>query len=148
VVGGVVVGRPPVASIVTTAPVTQVVTVGTADLPDPTVVVVEPGSAQALGKQLAAERGWGDDQFACLLDLWNQESGWRVNAGEQSSGAYGIPQALPGSKMATVVPTTGGPTRHADHLGPQLHRRPLRRPVRRLRAQPGQGLVLIHPFRV
>ncbi|WP_239069732.1 ubiquitin-like domain-containing protein [Cellulomonas chitinilytica] len=102
VVGGVVVGRTPVASIVTTAPVTQVVKVGTAELPNPSVVAVEPGSAQEIGKQLAAQRGWGDDQFACLLDLWNQESGWRVNAENKSSGAYGIPQALPGSKMATV----------------------------------------------
>ena len=44
---------------------------------------------------------WGDDQFACLLSLWNRESGWRVNAAN-SSGAYGIPQALPGSKMASA----------------------------------------------
>ena len=49
----------------------------------------------------AANYGWGDDQFACLLSLWNRESGWRVNAAN-SSGAYGIPQALPGSKMASA----------------------------------------------
>lgn len=102
VVGGVVVGRTPVASVVTTAPVTQVVHVGTAELPDPSTVVVEPGTAQALGKEMAAARGWGDDQFACLVSLWNKESGWRVNAENRSSGAYGIPQALPGSKMATA----------------------------------------------
>ncbi|WP_456823118.1 aggregation-promoting factor C-terminal-like domain-containing protein [Cellulomonas sp. P5_E12] len=102
VVGGVVVGRTPLASVVTTAPVAQVTKVGTAELPDPTVVAVAPGTAQALGKELAAARGWGDDQFACLLSLWNQESGWRVNAANRSSGAYGIPQALPGSKMASV----------------------------------------------
>lgn len=102
VVGGVVVGRTPLASVVTTAPVTQVTKVGTGELPDPTVVAVAPGTAQALGKELAAARGWGDDQFACLLSLWNQESGWRVNAANRSSGAYGIPQALPGSKMASV----------------------------------------------
>ena len=41
---------------------------------------------------------WGDDQFSCLVALWNRESGWRVNA-YNPSGAYGIPQALPGSKM-------------------------------------------------
>jgi uncharacterized protein YabE (DUF348 family) len=102
VVGGVVTGRTPIASVVTVAPVTQVTKVGTQELPDPTVVAVAPGTAQALGKELAAARGWGDDQFACLLSLWNQESGWRVNAANKSSGAYGIPQALPGSKMATV----------------------------------------------
>jgi len=102
VVGGVVVGRTAVASVVTTAPVDQVVRVGTAELPDPSTVAVEPGTAQALGKEMAAARGWGDDQFACLLSLWNKESGWRVNAENKSSGAYGIPQALPGTKMATV----------------------------------------------
>ena len=102
VVGGVVVDRTVVTSIVTTPPVTQVVRVGTMELPDPSVVKVSPGTAQALGKTMAAERGWGDDQFACLLQLWNKESGWRVDAANSSSGAYGIPQALPGSKMASA----------------------------------------------
>lgn len=102
VVGGVVVGRTALASIVTTEPVDQVVHVGTMVLPDPSTIKVDPGSAQAIGKQLAAARGWGDQQFACLVELWNRESGWRVNAGNKSSGAYGIPQSLPGSKMASV----------------------------------------------
>jgi len=101
-VGGVVVGRTVVTSVITTPPRDQVVTVGTADMP--TDVNVSPGTAQALGKQMAAARGWGDDQFACLLTLWQKESGWRVNAENRSSGAYGIPQALPGSKMASVAP--------------------------------------------
>ena len=101
VVGGVVVGRTVVTSIITRAPVTQIVKVGTSQLP--TNVKVSPGSAQALGKEMAAARGWGDDQFACLLTLWNHESGWRVDAHNKSSGAYGIPQALPGSKMASVA---------------------------------------------
>jgi len=100
VVGGVVVGRRVVTSVVTTEPVKQVVKIGTSDLP--TSSNVSPGTAQALGKEMAAARGWGDDQFACLLALWNKESGWRVNAHNKSSGAYGIPQALPGSKMASV----------------------------------------------
>ncbi len=102
VVGGVVVSRTQLSSVLTTPPVTQVVLKGTKPLPNPTVVAVAPGSAQEIGKQLAAARGWGDDQFACLLQLWNEESGWRVNAQNVHSGAYGIPQALPGSKMATV----------------------------------------------
>jgi resuscitation-promoting factor RpfB len=97
-VGGVVVGRTPIASVVTTAPVAQVVRVGTMAVN----INVDPGSAQELGRQLAAARGWGDDQFSCLLLLWNKESGWRVNAANPS-GAYGIPQALPGSKMASVA---------------------------------------------
>ncbi|HEY0117487.1 MAG TPA: ubiquitin-like domain-containing protein [Cellulomonas sp.] len=102
VVGGVVVSRTQLTSVLTTPPVTQVVLQGTKALPNPSVVAVEPGTAQALGKQMAAARGWGDDQFACLLQLWNEESGWRVDAQNIHSGAYGIPQALPGSKMATV----------------------------------------------
>ena len=99
-VGGVVVGKTVVTSIVTTAPVTQVERVGTMEMP---TVNVSPGTAQALGQQMAAARGWGDDQFACLYPLWKHESGWRVNAENKSSGAYGIPQALPGSKMASVA---------------------------------------------
>lgn len=53
----------------------------------------------ALGKELAAARGWGDgDQWNCLYNLWQRESGWRSEA-HNPSGAHGIPQALPGSKM-------------------------------------------------
>jgi hypothetical protein len=47
---------------------------------------------------MASKYGWGADQFSCLNSLWNRESGWRVHAANPS-GAYGIPQALPGSKM-------------------------------------------------
>lgn len=43
-------------------------------------------------------------QFACLDQLVGRESGWRVNARNPSSGAYGIPQALPGGKMASAGP--------------------------------------------
>ncbi|AUG28611.1 lytic transglycosylase domain-containing protein [Microbacterium hominis] len=65
-------------------------------------VNVDPASAQGIARSMAAASyGWGDDQFACLVSLWNKESGWRVNAAN-SSGAYGIPQALPGSKMASA----------------------------------------------
>ncbi|WP_448059267.1 aggregation-promoting factor C-terminal-like domain-containing protein [Cellulomonas hominis] len=102
-VGGAVVDKTVAASAITVEPVTQVVRVGTKELPDPAVVAVAPGSAQETGKQLAAERGWGDDQFACLLPLWSAESGWSTTAENRSSGAYGIPQALPGSKMASVA---------------------------------------------
>ncbi|QGQ20169.1 DUF348 domain-containing protein [Cellulomonas sp. JZ18] len=102
VVGGAVVGRTPVASVVTVPPVDQVIKVGTAPLPDPSEVAVEPGTAQAIAKEMVAQRGWGDDQFACLLKLWQKESGWRVDADNPTSSAYGIPQALPGSKMASA----------------------------------------------
>jgi resuscitation-promoting factor RpfB len=41
--------------------------------------------------------------MSCLIPLWEGESGWRWNAENASSGAYGIPQSLPGDKMASVA---------------------------------------------
>ncbi|WP_243728617.1 lytic transglycosylase domain-containing protein [Microbacterium sp. BK668] len=68
----------------------------------PPFVSPDPGSAQAIAYDMVRARGWGDEQFSCLVALWNKESGWRVNAYNRSSGAYGIPQALPGSKMGSA----------------------------------------------
>lgn len=68
----------------------------------PFVGVPDPNTAQAIAYELVRSRGWGQDQFNCLVALWNRESRWRVNASNASSGAYGIPQALPGSKMAAA----------------------------------------------
>jgi len=62
----------------------------------------DPGSAQAYAQGVLASQGMGDDQFNCLVALWNRESHWNVYAYNASSGAYGIPQALPGSKMASA----------------------------------------------
>lgn len=61
----------------------------------------DPGTAQALGLQLVLARGWDQSQFACLDSLFTRESHWNVYAANPS-GAYGIPQALPGSKMASA----------------------------------------------
>lgn len=59
--------------------------------------------AKATARQLAADRyGWGDEQFSCLNSLWTKESGWNYQAYNSSGGATGIPQALPGSKMASA----------------------------------------------
>ncbi|SFR79317.1 Transglycosylase SLT domain-containing protein [Agromyces sp. CF514] len=61
-----------------------------------------PSEAQAIARDMMASRyGWGEDQFGCLVALWNKESGWNVYA-SNPSGAYGIPQALPGSKMSSA----------------------------------------------
>ena len=60
-----------------------------------------PGTAQSIAYNMLASFGFSKSQFGCLDDLWNAESGWRWNA-ENASGAYGIPQALPGSKMASA----------------------------------------------
>jgi hypothetical protein len=60
-----------------------------------------PGTAQSIAYNMLGSFGFSKSQFGCLDDLWNAESGWRYNA-ENASGAYGIPQALPGSKMASA----------------------------------------------
>ncbi len=56
---------------------------------------------RSLGRAMAAAKGWGADQFSCLDSLWTKESGWKQDADNPTSSAYGIPQSLPGSKMAT-----------------------------------------------
>ncbi|MBD8207170.1 lytic transglycosylase domain-containing protein [Microbacterium sp. CFBP 8801] len=58
--------------------------------------------AQASARAMLGNYGWGDDQFGCLVSLWNKESGWNYQAYNGGSGAYGIPQALPGSKMSSA----------------------------------------------
>jgi hypothetical protein len=60
------------------------------------------GSAQQIAMGMLGSYGWSSSQFSCLVSLWNQESGWNVYATNPTSGAYGIPQALPGSKMASA----------------------------------------------
>jgi hypothetical protein len=56
---------------------------------------------RAIGRALLSDFGFGADQFSCLDSLWTRESNWNVNADNPSSSAYGIPQALPGSKMSS-----------------------------------------------
>ena len=63
---------------------------------------VPSGSPKSIAKAMLADRGWSD-QFGCLDSLWTKESGWQVDAANPS-GAYGIPQALPGSKMSSAGP--------------------------------------------
>jgi hypothetical protein len=55
---------------------------------------------RALGCALLLEAGYGLDQMPCLDKLWTRESQWTTTSENKSSGAYGIPQALPGDKMA------------------------------------------------
>ena len=68
----------------------------------PSAGVPDPGSAKAIAAEMVSARGWGTGEYDCLVSLWNKESGWNVYAANRSSGAYGIPQALPGSKMASA----------------------------------------------
>jgi len=60
-----------------------------------------PGTVKAFAQELLVGMGLGEDQYSCLVKLWTRESQWQVSAANKSSGAYGIPQALPGSKMAS-----------------------------------------------
>ena len=60
-----------------------------------------PASAQGIAYKMLPSFGFSTNQYGCLNDIWSRESGWRYNA-ENASGAYGIPQALPGSKMASA----------------------------------------------
>jgi Transglycosylase SLT domain len=63
--------------------------------------IPDAGTAQAFARDLAGQLGWGQDQYSCLVKLWNRESNWNVLARNSDSGAYGIPQALPGTRMAS-----------------------------------------------
>lgn len=55
-----------------------------------------------IARALLGEFGFSSDQFGCLDSLWTRESNWRWNADNPTSSAYGIPQALPGSKMSSA----------------------------------------------
>ncbi len=56
---------------------------------------------RAIGCALVLEAGMAMEQMVCLEHLWTKESGWNEHSSNGGSGAYGIPQALPGDKMAT-----------------------------------------------
>jgi hypothetical protein len=60
------------------------------------------GDPRNIARALLGDFGWSQDQFGCLDLLWTRESNWNPLAHNSSSGAHGIPQSLPGSKMATV----------------------------------------------
>jgi hypothetical protein len=64
---------------------------------------VPASEAQRIAKSLLSSYGWPSSQFGCVVNLFNRESGWNVHA-SNPSGAYGIPQAKPGSKMASAGP--------------------------------------------
>lgn len=63
----------------------------------------DPGTdPRVAARAMLANYGWTDDQFSCVDSLFSRESQWNYKARNASSGAYGIPQALPGSKMASA----------------------------------------------
>ena len=67
-------------------------------------VDLSDGDPRDIARALMPQFGFGADQFGCLDSLWTRESGWSPTAHNSSSGAHGIPQALPGSKMASAGP--------------------------------------------
>ena len=58
---------------------------------------------KAYAFRMVSRRAWSGEQFQCLDSLWTRESNWNHRAHNQGSGAYGIPQALPGAKMGYVA---------------------------------------------
>jgi uncharacterized protein YabE (DUF348 family) len=82
--------------------VTEIRRVGTKPAPE-FLLSTSEGSPQRIAAGMVLQHGWDAEQFGCLVSLWTKESGWRTDAANPS-GAYGIPQALPGSKMSTVGP--------------------------------------------
>ncbi len=105
-VDGKLAGRVVYDDHVVRSTVSQRVAVGTRQAPRPAPAPVSApvasGTAQQIAAGMVSARGWGSDQFSCLVSLWNKESGWRTTANNPSSGAYGIPQSLPGNKMASA----------------------------------------------
>lgn len=68
--------------------------------PTPEPPLPKPMTNREIGQQMASDRGWTGNQWLCLEKLWTNESNWRHTAANyQGSGAYGIAQALPASKM-------------------------------------------------
>lgn len=106
IVGGKTISTNTLASWVKKAPVNKVILVGTKGTSAPAAAsgpanygtTTPVGTAQSIAHSMVLSRGWSESEFTCLVNLWQKESGWRTNA-HNPSGAHGIPQALPGSKM-------------------------------------------------
>jgi hypothetical protein len=101
------VGRTKIHTVVVRVPKPRVVKIGTkqraAVATRAGTLASSDGSPKDIARQLVAARGWSSQQYGCLVTLWDRESGWNVHAAN-ASGAYGIPQAVPGDKMASAGP--------------------------------------------
>ena len=104
------VARTKISEVVIEEPVDKIVNVSVKTISSrsetaPRVAVATSGSVaeyQAYAKQRCDAYGWSENDYYCLVALWNRESRWDPNAHNRSSGAHGIPQALPASKMASA----------------------------------------------
>jgi hypothetical protein len=63
-----------------------------------------PDASRNYARQEVVKYNWTHQHYLCLDELWTRESNWRTRAENKSSGAYGIPQALPAEKMARIAP--------------------------------------------
>lgn len=68
------------------------------------VVIVSSSDAVSTGQRMAAAKGWDGEQWLALYQLWNRESKWNPSARNGGSGACGIPQAYPCSKLGSAFP--------------------------------------------
>jgi hypothetical protein len=101
--------RSEIGRLVTVEPVESIVIRGTGDPTDIAVALAtaegktgsKSGNKEYAKLFINQKYGWGEKQFACLETLWFRESNWNHKAENPTSGAYGIPQSLPGRKMAT-----------------------------------------------
>jgi hypothetical protein len=71
-------------------------------LPARQAAVTPSGSPEQIAQRMLSQFGWSSSQFSCLQPLWEHESGWSVTAENPASGAYGIPQSLPGAQMSSA----------------------------------------------
>jgi hypothetical protein len=75
-----------------------------AELAASKAVPAASGSPRQIAQATLGSFGWSSSQFSCLNPLWEHESRWSVTAANPGSGAFGIPQALPGSRMSSAGP--------------------------------------------
>lgn len=99
--------RTEISSVVIKEPVNKIIEVKTVQVTsrssgERTQVTGTKAEYQAYARERCMAYGWSETDFNCLVKLWNRESNWRVTACNKSSGAYGIPQSLPASKMASA----------------------------------------------
>jgi hypothetical protein len=107
-VEGIEISRIEISRVITKEPVKEVVVRGTGDPTDLSNALTtaegktgtKSGNKEYAKLWINQEYGWGDKQFSCLETLWFRESNWNHKATNPTSGAYGIPQSLPGNKMA------------------------------------------------
>ncbi len=69
---------------------------------DSSTATIPVSDIQDYARAQVLKRGWSESDFTCLVKLWDRESHWNYKSLNRGSGAYGIPQALPGSKMASA----------------------------------------------